>query len=430
MEDHNNNPEISCSEIDKVNHFKSNGNGKSEGIGNITITGIFADAEENNKRLDEFFISDDLQKVLRLSADLRQLKKSDIEFANPILQQSEFPVFFPRTINLIQGQAGAHKSRLAEIICSALLKAPDCNNDLLGFNKVGESAYKVIYVDTERNLSEQLPYSLQKIQSMAGFRKEDDPSTFDFISLVATSRKDRFSVLVEYLKLTRHKSPNEPLFVVLDVSTDCIEDFNRPDKSLELIDEMNMAINESDIIFLCIIHENPGTSKARGHFGTELLNKATVAMQVSFEKNGSNENTDVVKVKYLKCRTTAKHPPFYVKYDDDIESLVTVDQIKVDNIIKNRKTKVKHDDLLEFLQLKLGDGNKLSRRDLLDLVKKEFKCEDRTSEERLKDIIDDEMEIINDSGIPCKLEKANEGKEKMYFLKPLNNESYDAAEYE
>ena len=58
--------------------------------------------------------------------------------------------------------------------------------------------------------------------------------------------------------------------MVVDVTTDCIRDFNRSDDSLELIDLMNEAINTYDVTFLYLIHENPGASKARGHLGTEL----------------------------------------------------------------------------------------------------------------------------------------------------------------
>jgi hypothetical protein len=430
MNTHNISPEVTFGEGQgKDSHYNINGNGDTnENLQNpeITFDGISADAGENDKELKEFFKSDELQMVLKLSADLRELKKSDITFANPILKQSEFPVFFPRTINVIQGQTGTHKSRLAEIICSSLLRLPECNNDLLEFNQVGESSYKVIYVDTERNHKEQLPHSLQKIQCMAGYKKEEEPSNFDFISLVTIPRKERFDVLVQYLNYVRYTSPKEPLFVVLDVSTDCIEDFNRSDKSMELIDEMNMAINEYDVIFLCIIHENPGTNKARGHFGTELLNKSTVAIQVSFEKNGSNEETDVVKIKYLKCRTTAKHPPFLVRYDDEIESLVLLDDSEVNDIKNNRKIKAKDEHLIEFIEQKLGDGSKLQRETLIDLINKEFSVKDRTTETRLKEAIESKREIFDFGGKSCNLAKEKMGTNVLYFLKPINNTSNDS----
>jgi predicted ATPase len=47
-------------------------------------------------------------------------KGKPISFSQPIVWQKENPVFFPKTINVIQGKAGVHKSRLAETICAAL----------------------------------------------------------------------------------------------------------------------------------------------------------------------------------------------------------------------------------------------------------------------------------------------------------------------
>ena len=162
-----------------------------------------------------------------------------------------------------------------------MIKLHDCQNELLGFKRLNfDATHTVLYVDTERNLSEQFPYALQSIQMKAGHEKTAHPSNFDYISLLEIPRKDRYNTLKEYLNYTRESATN-PLFIVLDVSTDCIEDFNKVDKSMELIDLMNAAIiNQHDVIFLCIVHENPNSEKARGHFGTELLNKSSTAIQV------------------------------------------------------------------------------------------------------------------------------------------------------
>ena len=43
-----------------------------------------------------------------------------------------------------------------------------------------ENEYLVIYVDSERNNSEQLPYALQSIQINAGYEKKAHPPNFDY----------------------------------------------------------------------------------------------------------------------------------------------------------------------------------------------------------------------------------------------------------
>jgi hypothetical protein len=368
--------------------------------------------------IEENKISSNLKTVLATREKLKEIKASEIRFSEPVLKQGENAVIFPHTINVIQGQAGVHKSRLAENICAAFLKLNGNQNELLGFNRLNFNAtHTVVYVDTERNLSEQLPYALQSIQMKAGYNRADHPTNFEYISLLQINRKDRFATLNECLNYFK-KSVNNPLFIVLDVSTDCIEDFNKTDKSMELIDLMNMAINEHNVIFLCLIHENPKSDKARGHFGTELMNKASTVMQVGFEKDASQNDTDIIRVKYLKCRSTARHTPFYIKYCKEAKGLILADASEVSEVINNRKHKASNEDMIEFIEMYLGDGTVLTRIEFLDKLCKDFKASQRTIETRISEIMVSDIEIFDKDGKPCKLSK--ETKEKAVYYKLLH----------
>jgi len=365
--------------------------------------------------------SSNLQKILETREKLKELKANEIHFSEPVLKQGENAVIFPHTINVIQGQAGVHKSRVAEILCSAILKLNGYKKELLGFARIDfESTYTAVYVDTERNLSEQFPFALQSIQLKAGYNRDDHPHNFEYISLLQIKRTERFEALNEYLKYIR-ESTDRPLFIVLDVSTDCIEDFNRTDKSMELIDLMNIAINEYNVIFLCLVHENPGSEKARGHFGTELINKSSTVMQVGFEKDANQNNTEIIRVKYLKCRSTARHAPFYMKYSQEEKGLVLADAGEVSGVINSRKHKANNEDMLEFVQMYLEDGSTLTRVELLDKLCKDFKASQRTIETRITEMINSEMEIFNEKGEICKLSK--ETKEKTVYYKLIPCES-------
>ena len=379
------------------------------GIGRITPA-------ETINHLTECLQSENLKKVLAGQKKLKLLVASDITFSKPIICQNGNAVIFPRTINGMQGQAGVHKSRLAAVFCSVVIIKPGYHIELLGYEANFMEPYTVIYVDTERNLTDQLPFAIQTIQMEAGYQKTDHPANFEYISLLMINRKERFATLIEYLDHIR-RTTNKPLFIVLDVSTDCIEDFNRSDKSMELIDSMNMAINESDVTFLCLIHENPGSEKARGHFGTELMNKSSTFIRVGFEKDSKNDDTDIIKVKYLKCRSTAKHSPLYLKYCDESKGLVLADSDEVSDLVSSRKQKAHVQDVAENLEMLLGDGATLTRRQLLDRLIKEFKASDRTIEDRLLQIIEEKIEMINEKGESCVLFKETIEKILYYKLK-------------
>lgn len=361
-------------------------------------------------------MSGNLKTVLATRERLRQLKATDIRFSDPVLKQGENAVIFPHTINVIQGQAGTHKSRLAENICAAFLKRHGCNGELLGFRRTGfEAAHTVVYVDTERNLSEQLPYALQSIQMSAGYDKADHPHNFDFVSLLQVSRSERFAALNEYLQHIKNETET-PLFIVLDVATDCIEDFNKVDKSMQLIDLMNVAVNEHNVIFLCLIHENPQSDKARGHFGTELMNKASTVMQVRFEKDASQNDTDIVRVKYLKCRSTARHTPFHIRYSAEAKGLVLADAADVSGVVNSRKHKASNQDMADHIEMYLGDGSELTRVDLLNKLCADFSAAQRTIETRLAEMLESGTEFFNEKGEPCNLVKEVRSKTVYYKL--------------
>jgi hypothetical protein len=390
-----------------------------ENISDFTYENLNTHIKESKMQIAEIGKTDNLIKILNTQINLKLAKSKDINFSKPILLHGENAVIFPSTINVIQGQAGVHKSRLAEILCSAMLRKADCKNDFLGFHSYpGSDLYTIVYVDTERNLKEQFPIAVQRILKNAGFEITDDPENFEFISILQIDRKERFEALNEYLIYLRNKTSN-PLFIVLDVSTDCIEDFNKTDKSMELIDSMNIAINDHNVVFICIIHENPKSDKARGHFGTELMNKASTVLQVGFEKDAKQNDTDIIRVKYLKCRSTIKHTPFHLKYDDSKKGLVLADESEVVDILENRKRKAISSDMIQAIQKYLGNGCSITRTELLQKLCVLLNSGERTIEDRLKEIIENENIIINDNGDACCLSKKTVEKKVLYCLRSI-----------
>ena len=362
--------------------------------------------------------SEKLEQLLASQRKIAENKSKPISFSQPIVWQKENPVFFPKTINVIQGKAGVHKSRLAETICASLLKKPDCHKDLLGFKTNLLTRYAICYVDTERNLSEQLPYSLQQIQLKAGYEINEEPYGFDYISLLEFGREDRFDMLNIYLEHARKKFPIH-IFIILDVITDCIFNFNDTKDSMKLIDMMNQTINRYDVTFLCLIHENPGSAdKARGHLGTEILNKASTVIQIGFEKDAQNHNTDLLKVAYLKCRSSKKHDPFYVQYSDAEKGLIMSDSNTTQTILDKKNHKAALSETLNLLAQILV--SEMPRKELIELLTEELDCSKRTIIIRLKQITDTAI-VIEQNEVNHTLCTRAENKEIVYYLNPLKS---------
>lgn len=209
------------------------------------------------------------------------------------------------------------------------------------------------------------------------------------------------------------------LFIVLDVITDCVFNFNDTKDSMKLIDMMNQSINRYDVTFLCLIHENPGnTDKARGHLGTEILNKASTVLQIGFEKDAQNHNTDLIKVNFLKCRSSKKHDPFFVQYSNEEKGLVMADPFSTQAILDKKNHKAALSETTELLAHLLQP--EMSRKELIEALTEELDCSKRTIVSRLKQICDNAVVIEqNDENYTLCTRAAN--KEIIYFLNPLKS---------
>ena len=318
---------------------------------------------------------------------------------------------------MIQGQQGSFKSGFSQLFGSVLLKLPHCENRLLGFEANKETSYTVIYVDTERNLTEQFPHGLQQIQMNAGYYLTDEPDNFDFISLLDIKRAERFTALTEYLEKVRTERDNH-LFIILDVVTDCIEDFNNTKESLKLTDMLNMAINKYNLTFLCVIHENPNSNnKARGHIGTELMNKSSTVMQVGFEKNSDGSDSNIIRLKFLKCRSTERHEPIHVVFDKATKQLVEADSNEVKSVFEKRKTKAVLEDVIDYLEQAVTFP--IPKKELLDDLMAWLNTSDKTINERLDTIINEGKVVYKDGKAHLLFKDEKKGRNVMFNIKPI-----------
>ena len=244
-----------------------------------------------------------LEKILASREKIRKLSCETVTFSPPIRSFNDVGIIYPNTINIIQGKKGVHKSRLPEVFCAIML-CRDLNKKFLGMKRNAMVGSVVLYVDKERNINDLFPYAIQKIKIMSGFEKGSEPPNLDFISLIDVPRRERFATLKEYIDTFRIKFQAYNLMIVFDLVIDCVEDFNNVRESLKFIDMLNETINNHDVTFLCVIHENPasGNDKGRGHLGTELNNKASQVMQIGFEKDNNNNDTDLIRIKFLHSR--------------------------------------------------------------------------------------------------------------------------------
>ena len=338
----------------------------------------------------------DVSKLNKIILDSREsiLNASckDIKFSEPILSMGGQGIIYPRTITVIQGQKGVHKSRFTEILASSFI-SENLNQLPLNFKRYPLSRFNVLYIDTERSIRDQLPFAIQKIKTLAGFRKDELPSVLDSISLIKVPRTNRYEAINEYLTTYRKNlAKEEHSIIILDVLTDCVKSFNDVNDSMLLIDKLNEMISDHNVSFICVIHENPssfGDSKARGHLGTEIINKASQVIQIGFHKTSKGINTNLIVAKFLHSRNSKRPEDIHLQYSNEIKSLILAnkDYVEEQNNLKAQKANI--DEVKAWLNTNLKC--KTAKEVLLPQLIEHFNCKERTIEDRLSKLTEDKF---------------------------------------
>jgi hypothetical protein len=357
------------------------------------------------------------QYILDSRDRLKMRSTEEIVFADPVLLFQEHGLIYSNTINIVQGKSGVHKSRIVEAICACFLSRDRDNpGNYIGFCQGTRSRKKVLYVDTERNERDQFPYAIQQIKKLAGYHIRDQIPNFDFFSLIQVPRAERHLVLQQYLLHELQSDPDTETLVVLDVVTDCVENFNDAQGSMALTDFLNQQISHRNVTFICVIHENPGVGdKARGHLGTELMNKASSVLQIGFEKDASGKDSELIKVSILKNRVQARQQPVYMRFDAHLRALILAEHELIQDVADSKRTALSETELLEYLCQELTSP--VASNELVARVMQHFGCSKTTVRDRLKELVyKGTTQLINANMQGPRLEKNRKGKNEFYSI--------------
>lgn len=355
--------------------------------------------------------------LIEREQQLREAASKPVVFSTPLVQREGVSIIGRHTVNVIQGAYGAHKSRLAELFASLLLAPISARQTgFLGFEAPALERYAVCYIDTERNLKEEMPAAVQNIKRKAGYTIEENPEHFRFTSIKAVNRAERFEAIEQYIQHVR-QSTSLHLFVLLDVVTDCVSSFNKDDEAMKLFDFVGNLCDDHNATFLLVIHQNPGTEKARGHTGTEAANKASTLMQIGLEAGPNGQESGLIRVRFLKVRRGKKPAHLFLEYSEEAKGLILADGEAVAALVGQSKRMAEVEDVAEYLPTLLRAP--MHKNEVVERLKKEFGAKDSTIRGRLRAIRENAPEMFDEDGRAVRLAEKQEGKSQFYFLAPI-----------
>lgn len=120
-----------------------------------------------------------------------------------------------------------------------------------------------------------------------------DGTTFIAISLRKYEPAERLEIIEYFI----YNTPNIG-FIAIDGIRDLIRDINSPEEATMIASKLLKWTEELNIHITCVLHMNKGDNNARGHVGTELINKAQTVLSIA--KDDQNPEFSIVSNEFAR----------------------------------------------------------------------------------------------------------------------------------
>jgi RecA-family ATPase len=170
-------------------------------------------------------------------------------------------------ISTIIGKAKSRKTFFMTFLLSGLLTN---RNILIKSNLNGK---KVVLFDTEQGRYHVWRIS-KRIENMAG----QFPDNLRIFGLRPLTVHERIREIENYIYL------NDLELVIIDGIRDLVTDINSAEQATEIVGKLMKWSYEREIHICTVLHQNKADENARGHIGTEIVNKSETVIQVAKAK--------------------------------------------------------------------------------------------------------------------------------------------------
>jgi ribosomal protein L37AE/L43A len=205
----------------------------------------------------------------------------------------------------------------------------------------------IILFDTEQG-KRHVWKVLDRIRRMTG-------ETIGVFYLRGQSPLERRQIIEQVVK----EYPTRPKIVIIDGIRDLLSNINDPDQVSELLTWLEKLTLENSLHVINVLHMNKTDNNARGHLGSELLNKSEVTIELELDEKA--------ECTIVKCESSRDIPfePFAFRHDvnglPEVVSLPTAGRVLPEEEKKAR---------LKFMFNDLGDLVKYA--DLVEGIKANF----------------------------------------------------------
>jgi hypothetical protein len=203
--------------------------------------------------------------------------------------------------SLVIGKAKAKKSFFIIIAIACALVNEYILNRLIG--SLPNNQNQVLYIDTEQG-----KYHVQlAVRRICRLLNVEIPPNLLTYHLRALSSAERLQFVEEEIY-----SNDKIGIVVIDGIKDLVTSINDEAEATLIASKLLKWTEERNIHIITVLHQNKNDNNARGHIGTELINKAETVLSITKEE--SNPNVSTMKPEFCK---NLEPEPFSFEIDEN-----------------------------------------------------------------------------------------------------------------
>lgn len=276
--------------------------------------------------------------------------------------------------SLVIGKAKSGKTFLIGIAVSAAI-----SDDLILSRYKGrlpKEQRDVVYFDTEQG-----KYHVQQaLKRICRQTKKDKVKNLYIYHLRTLITSDRLKVIEAVI----YANPNIG-YVVIDGIRDLVTSINDEEQATNISSKLLKWSEELNIHIIVVLHQNKNNNYARGHLGTELVNKAETVLSVT--KQQGNEDISVVKSEYSRG---IEPEPFAFTIIDGLPRAVEkfIEKI-VESKRKDKLVDLKNEDKFKLLKEVFSDENGFMYGELVQQIKRSYSelSKEHVGDNQVKDFI-------------------------------------------
>ena len=257
--------------------------------------------------------------------------------------------------SLVIGKAKAKKSFFINIaVSTALSKSVTLERFT---SDLPEEQNEVLYIDTEQG-----KYHVQAaIKRICEQINEPEPKNLHAYFLRSLTPLER----LKFIEAEIYSNPRLG-FVIIDGIKDLVTPINDEEQATNIASKLLKWTEERNIHIVTVLHQNKSDANARGHIGTELINKAETVLEVA--KSDTEPLISIVTA--LQCRNIEPEP---FAFEIDVFGL----PIAAENYEMRTETKSKRFDVTdledskkyELLQQVYSNGQSFGYKELETQIK-------------------------------------------------------------